>query len=249
MAKKRIAEIILCTAVLVAGSAVPLLAETGGQVVGFAGAALVENPSSVGDLPREYQDTDDNDMFGGFEGEIWFDRFGFGLRHAGRFEQREVEVVDEDDLPATTSTRDAWWYDGRTDLFAAFHFFDGGSLFDPYIRYGVGFASRTFLNSGFGYDRDRDIWTTAEAPDDSDDDDDDDDYDDDYDDDHSHEQIVSAGMYQYLGAGLQCNLSGLVLGVGVNYNILHQRYDQGDYEWDAYPVTRFEARVYGGVAF
>lgn len=231
---------LLVTTILLALTFGYVFADTGGQIVGFAAAALVENPSSVEDLPQEYQNTDDEDLFGGIEGEIWFDRFGFGLRHAGRFDLLRVEVLDEDDDPVTTSTKEAWWYDAQTDLFAAFHLFGGGSFIDPYLRYGVGFAARYSLNENFGFDREREVWTTAEAPRDSDDDNDSD---------HSYDRVESAGMYQYIGGGIQCNLSGLVLGVGVNYNVLHQRYGSSDYEWEIYPASRFEARVYGGVAF
>jgi len=239
--KQRIYTVAIVAAMVFGTGTTPVVAEVGGQIVGFAAAPLAEEPDSIDDLPREYRAMDDEELFAGIEGEIWFERFGFGMRHAGTFHHLEVVVLDESRDPVQSSARDAWWYDGQSDLFASFHLFHGGSGIDPYIRYGVGVSSRTFLNEHFGYDDDRDIWTTSEAPED--------DADGDEDREDSYDRIVSAGMYQYLGAGVQLNLAGLVIGTGVNYNILNQQFGTIDETWGSFPKARFEARVYGGVAF
>ncbi|MFW5644194.1 MAG: hypothetical protein ACOCYQ_09215 [Alkalispirochaeta sp.] len=238
---QRMYTLAAVAAMLVVTGIVPVAAQIGGQIVGFAAAPLAEDPDSIDDLPREYRKMNDEELFAGIEGELWFDRFGFGMRHAGTFHRLEVEVFDESVDSVRSSMKDAWWYDGQSDLFASFHLFRGGSGIDPYIRYGVGVSSRTYLNEHFGYDDTREIWTTAEAP--QDDEDGDEEAEDSYD------RVVSAGLYQYFGAGVQVNLSGLVIGTGVNYNILHQQFETVDETWGSFPKARFEARVYGGVAF
>lgn len=224
---------ITVTIVLIGIAVAPVAADVGGQIVGFAAAPLGDETNSFDDIPRGHNATEDEDLFGGLEGEIWFDRFGFGLRYAGRFERLDIEVVDGDSM----DRREAWWYDGQSDLFAAFHFFGGGSFFDPYLRYGIGYAARYRLNERLEYDESTEQWTRR------------DDENDDTTAEPSYDQIESGGMYQYIGAGAQINLSGLVLGVGVNYNVLHQQFGAGEYEWQSFPKARFETRVYGGVAF
>lgn len=61
--------------------------------------------------------------------------------------------------------------------------------------------------------------------------------------------VTNAGIHQYLGGGAQVNLGGVVIGCGLNYNILNQRLQPDGTSWEMYPSRRFEARVYGGVAF
>jgi hypothetical protein len=61
--------------------------------------------------------------------------------------------------------------------------------------------------------------------------------------------VTNAGIYQYLGGGAQVSLGGLVIGCGLNYNILNQRLQPDSTSWEMYPTRRFEARVYGGVSF
>ncbi len=206
-------------------------AHIGGQIIGFAAATLAEDPTSVDDIPRQYRNTGNDDLYGGIEGEIWFDRLGIGMRHAGRFFDLPVAVLDERTEDVAVRDRDAWWFDGRSDIFAAYHLFGGGSFLDPYIRYGAGIATRNLISRNFGYDEDRDIWTTEKSLQ------------------NDYDRLQSAGIYQYVGAGAQLNLAGLVLGSGVNYNVIFQRIDSGSYDTDMLPAHRFEARVYGGVAF
>lgn len=62
-------------------------------------------------------------------------------------------------------------------------------------------------------------------------------------------EVTQAGLYQYLGAGGQINLGGLVAGAGVNYTILNQQLQPEDTDWTVYPISRFEVRLYGGIAF
>jgi hypothetical protein len=224
---------------MVLSGLLPVYAHIGGQITGFAAAPLAEDPDSFDDIPRGYGNTRNDDLFGGIEGEIWFDKLGIGMRHAGRFFVTPVEVLDEGTDEVVTRNRDAWWYDGKGDIFASYHLFGGGSFIDPYIRYGAGIATRHLVSRSFGYDPDRDVWTTEEALSDDDDTDDRDDYD----------RLESAGIYQYVGAGAQLNLAGLVLGAGVNYNIIFQRIDSGSFDVDTFPANRVEARIYGGVAF
>jgi hypothetical protein len=214
-------------------------AHVGGQIIGFTAAPLAEDPDSIDDIPRQYGHTGNDDHFGGIEGDLWFDKLGIGMRHAGRFFVTSVAVLDERTEETVVRDRDAWWYDGRSDIFATYHLFGGGSFIDPYLRYGAGVATRHLNARSFGYDADRAVWTTEEAVPDDDDTDEWDDYD----------RLESAGMYQYVGAGAQLNLAGLVLGAGVNYNVIFQRFDSGPYDVETLPAHRFEARIYGGVAF
>ncbi len=211
-------------------------ADVGGQIVGFAAAAVVENPHDVNDLGREYENASNEDRYGGIEGEIWFDHLGFGLRHGGRFTMETVEVLDESESPAISSQRDAWWYEGYSDIFVSFHLFGGGSFIDPYIRYGGGVDVKSSITTDFGYDRDREVWTTEKAAEDDDDM-------------ESEERVDRVGVYQYLGAGAQLNLAGLVLGTGVDYNVIYQNVGGFAFDGDTFSPHRFTVRIYGGIAF
>jgi hypothetical protein len=61
--------------------------------------------------------------------------------------------------------------------------------------------------------------------------------------------VTNAGIYQYVGGGAQMSLGGLVIGCGLNYNILNQTLRPDNTSWEMYPTRRFEARIYGGVSF
>lgn len=61
--------------------------------------------------------------------------------------------------------------------------------------------------------------------------------------------VTNAGIYQYVGGGAHMSLGGLVIGCGLNYNILNQRFQPDGTSWEMYPTRRFEARIYGGVSF
>ena len=190
---------VVAMAALVMAAASPAWAHVGGQIVALGAAPFAENPRTVSDVSRSYQDTDDEELFTGLEAEIWFNQIGIGGRYLGRF-----LGVSPTDTPDET-----YLYDWKSDLFLAYHLFRGGSFIDPYARLGTGVVMRTDEGS----------------------------------------QIMNAGLYQYVGGGAQINLGGLVVGVGLNYNILNQRLQPEDTSWAVYPTQRFEARIYGGVSF
>jgi hypothetical protein len=172
----------------------------GGQIVAVGVAPFAENPSTVRDVSRSYRDTNDDELFSGLEGEVWFGTVGIGGSYLGRF-------VDESPEPAEDPQE--WWYDWKSDLFVSYHLFRGGAFLDPFVRLGGGVAMRA--------DQD--------------------------------DSVTNAGIYQYLGGGAQVSLGGLVIGCGLNYNILNQRLQPDSTSWEMYPTRRFEARVYGGVSF
>jgi hypothetical protein len=172
----------------------------GGQIVAVGVAPFAENPSTVRDVSRSYRGTNDDELFSGLEGELWFGTVGFGGSYLGRFVDESAESGD---------AAQEWWYDWKSDLFVSYHLFRGGAFLDPFVRLGGGVAMRSDEN----------------------------------------DSVTNAGIYQYLGGGAQVSLGGLVIGCGLNYNILNQRLQPDSTSWEMYPTRRFEARVYGGVSF
>jgi len=200
----------------------------GFQISGMAVAPFAEDPDSLGDVADRYRDTDSERMFSGVEMELWIGSFGFGGRYIARFDG--FDITDPEVREASGSDID-WWLDQKSDLFLAYHLFGGGALVDPYVRYGIGFAAQIDLDDGAYYDDAADAWTT-ERPERYD----------------GPDSIRTASLYQYLGVGVQTNLRGLVVGVGLNYTVLNQRVYPSGSDWGLYPTERFEGRVYGGIA-
>lgn len=214
--------------VLAALLMVPALAwaEFGAQITGYAAAPFSDNPRTVEGAAREYRETRPSDLLGGVELEFFGRNLGFGARYSGRF----VNVTIEDPTIAeSVGGTDNWWYDWSSDAYVAYHLFGAGSFLDPYVRYGLGIAMRMDLERDAYLDADSGDWVAYDGGDDE-----------------RYEQINSAGFYQYLGAGAQVNLGGLVVGAGINYNIVTQ---SAGPEWAEFPMQRFEARLYGGVSF
>ena len=174
-------------------------AQVGGQLVAVGAVPFAENPDTVSDVSDSFRERSDQELFNGLEGEIWFDKVGFGARYLGRF----------NDLSPTQDAGQEWWYDWKGDLFLSYHLFRGGAFIDPYVRFAAGVAMRQ----------------------------------------NGDNEIVNAGIHQYVGGGGQINLGGLVIGVGLNYNLLNQPIQPDDEDWQVYPTQRFEARLYGGVTF
>jgi hypothetical protein len=196
--------VLLLTCILLTNPGSSLFAQSGGrvggQIVAVGVAPFAENPSTVRDVSRSYRDTNDDELFSGLEGEVWFGKVGVGGSYLGRF-------VDDSRTPDPEPRE--WWYDWKSDLFVSYHLFRGGAFLDPFVRLGGGVAMRA----------------------------------------DEENTVTNAGIYQYLGGGAQVSLGGLVIGCGLNYNILNQRLQPDSTSWEMYPTRRFEARVYGGVSF
>jgi hypothetical protein len=214
---------------LVAAVAAPIAAApVGVQITGLAVAPFAEDPDSLGEVADQYQDSSADRMFSGIEVEIWIGSVGFGGRYVARFDQFEVTDAD---VRAETGEDTDWWLDQKSDIFLSYHIFGGGALIDPYVRYGVGFAAQIDLDNGVYYDEESKEWSSSRP--------------DSY---VGSDEIRNAAIYQYLGAGLQTNLRGLVIGVGLDYTVLNQKVYADGYDWGLYPNERFEGRIYGGVA-
>lgn len=215
----------IVSALLFAGIAlVPLSADPGIQIVGLGVAGFADTPESIDAVAREYRSTPTDQLFSGVEAEVWLsDRLGLGGRYVARLINFEID-------PAVSAGTDNWWLDSFSDAFVSYHLFGTGSFLDPYVRYGLGIALRSDLASDAYLDA-NDEWTKYGESE------------------TAYDQIVNASLYQYLGVGGQINLGGLVLGVGLNYTILNTPVsDEFGRGYTVYPLERFEARLYGGIA-
>jgi len=192
--------------------------------IGLVSAAeFGEKPDGVRGAARSYGDVDESARYGGLYWEILFDKVGLGMRYLGRFDSDSYQTAE-------LAEEETWWVDWKGDLYISYHLFEQRSLLDPFIQYGIGTAGRSSLEPDGHYEEGADgelRYVEYENDDDS-------------------ERLVSASLYQYLGAGLALNLSRLQIGARFSYNLVDQELPGGTF--NPTEADRFEVSLFGGVA-
>lgn len=196
------------------------------QMTLYGAGEFSENPDTVKDMSAPFRERsqEQTDLYNGAALELTFGGVGIGARYGTRFTSFDVPAelgVDQDV---------DWWHDWKTDLYVSGHLFGGGAFIDPYVQFGVGTAGRAHLEEDVYFDEDG-TWNRYEEGE------------------SDSYQLTNLSMYQYIGTGAQVNVSGVLIGAGLNYHIFNQHLDAPEENWGTYPLQRFEVRIYGGVSF
>jgi len=89
-----------------------------------------------------FEESGQEELFGGLHWEIIFGQVGFGMRYMFK------TYAATDPLPVTDTTFDnPWWIHWKGDLFLSYHPFAAGAVIDPFVEVGAGHAGQALTSS------------------------------------------------------------------------------------------------------